>query len=312
MERFTHIKDFEDEVLHYKDGGWACLSWMYDPNKTNKGIIMVLTGIAGGSKQLYNIHIVRTAIQKGYDVVIVNNRGKEGLKLTTPKMYWGTSTEDVREAIEYVHNKYPNKKIFAIGHSLGAVVLSVYINEVSLLQEEKILSGAVWVCTFYDKALSAKHLENYMNGFLSKMIAKQLHIRLEEQRHMFPQMKEQYGIDPDYVLENCNTLHTFVDQFNAKMFGYGNAPTYYEAANITKKLKNFKIKTLFISSIDDQVIGPDSAPREQFKDSQDTYLMLTHAGGHWGYYYRLFSSRQWFNIPAFQFIEYLNSSQKSQ
>ena len=53
----------------------------------------------------------------------MNFRGNGGADLLTPKLYKADSFEDVEETIDYIHNKYPNRKLFAMALSLGGNVL---------------------------------------------------------------------------------------------------------------------------------------------------------------------------------------------
>ena len=70
----------------------------------------------------------------GYDVVVINYRGLAGAQLTSPKLYSSTSWQDVAEPMSYIKSKYCtdqnnciNRKLFAIGISLGANILAVLV-----------------------------------------------------------------------------------------------------------------------------------------------------------------------------------------
>ena len=126
------------------------------------------------------------------------------------------------------------------------------MNEVSKNNEENILSGAICLNPMFDKTVSYKYFDNYAFGFISQALINGYKNRILEQEHMMPEMEKEYGIDfKDVFSENCTTCHQFMDKFVAKYSGYSNAFEYYEAVKIIDKIKNFKTKTLFITSTDD-------------------------------------------------------------
>ena len=275
----------------------------------NKAIVIILTGLAGSTSKWYNVNPASEAVQNGFNTVVFNLRGGNGWKVTTPKMYSELSYDDFREAINHIHSKYPDDKLYAIGNSLGVSVVCHYMNEVVEENEEILLSGVVCISAMFDQTISHVHLESYLYGFFSKAIAKGLKLRALEQKHMFCNMEKQYGIDFNYVFsDKWARCHDFVNAFIWKTAGCKDAYEYYEAVKLTNKLKNIKVKTLFICSNDDVFAGNKAIPVEEIKSNQDTYLMLTHAGGHLAFYHKLFSPKQWFPIPAMQFINYLHSS----
>ena len=102
----------------------------------NKAIVIILTGLAGSTSKWYNVNPASEAVQNGFNTVVFNLRGGNGWKVTTPKMYSELSYDDFREAINHIHSKYPDDKLYAIGNSLGASVLCHYMNEVVEENEE--------------------------------------------------------------------------------------------------------------------------------------------------------------------------------
>lgn len=66
----------------------------------------------------------------GYDMLIINYRGTAGMKLTTPKFYNATDTDQIKECLEFVKMHYcggGKRQFFAIGVSLGATILTNYM-----------------------------------------------------------------------------------------------------------------------------------------------------------------------------------------
>ena len=58
-------------------------------------------------------------------------------------MYSELSHDDFRDAVDHIHAKYPEDKIYAIGNSLGSSVICHHINDYALKKKKSFLSGAV-------------------------------------------------------------------------------------------------------------------------------------------------------------------------
>ena len=64
---------------------------------------------------------------RGYNIVMISFRGQSGGKLVTPKLYNAMSVDDFKEPMEYVFKKINPPKAYAIGCSMGSMVLANYL-----------------------------------------------------------------------------------------------------------------------------------------------------------------------------------------
>lgn len=73
--------------------------------------------------------------------MVINHRGLAGCSLKTPRLYCGTTFEDILESIQYYSEifKRENRKCFAISFSMGSALLG---NMLGFLKDNKILDGA--------------------------------------------------------------------------------------------------------------------------------------------------------------------------
>ena len=298
--------DLHNEIMDFEDGGKICLSWYYDKNRT-KGIVCILPGLTSDTKEFYVKNTINAAVENGYNAVVVNHRGCNGVKIETPKMYWAASSWDFREAVHYIHKKYPHEKLYGIGYSLGANILAKYCGEDG---EKCILDGATCVSSPFDMPTASKYLESTYYGIFTRFLASNIKNKILEHKEMIPLVEQKYNICIKDILDKCKTLRDIDDKFTAKVFGYGNVENYYNSARANKVFEGIKIKVLFISALDDPVTGHECIPKEDFKKNQNIYLIATHGGGHVCHFYKLFSSKQWFTIPTFKFFDQINSSNK--
>ena len=165
----------------------------------------------------------------------------------------------------------------------------------------------------FNQTISHHDLENYIFGYVSRSLGEGIKLRVLEQKHMFSEMEKDYGIDFKRMYsDKCSRTHDVFDVFVSKQAGCKNVYEYYEAAKLTDKIQNFNVKTLFLSAYDDVFTGNKSLPFEEIKKNQDTYLMVTHSGGHLAFYDKFLSPKQWSPIPCMKFINYLHSSNISE
>ena len=121
----------KEEVFTFKDGGQTKICYKMDTDTNNsKDWLFLFSGQGGTDQSLYIKNIMKEAYEKrGYNVCMISWRGQSGVPLKTPQLYNAFSVDDVREPMQYVHEKYikgrgDNVKVFAIGCSMGAMVLA--------------------------------------------------------------------------------------------------------------------------------------------------------------------------------------------
>jgi predicted alpha/beta-fold hydrolase len=118
----------------------------------------------------------------GLDVININYRGLAGAKLTTSKMYCCASTQDVKEPLISMHERFcknSDQKSFLIGFSMGANVLTNAIGEIDSEHKGALYDGAciiqcpmrIWIgyktlstslFGFYNYALCSKFVSLYI------------------------------------------------------------------------------------------------------------------------------------------------------
>lgn len=124
---------------------------------------------------LYVYSMIKSATQEGYKCVVINFRGSAGVPLTSGKIYWFNSWQDLKEPIDYIHQKYcctvslkssqTSKKnqirgLYAYAVSLGGGILGLYLVKEG---EKSPLNG---VCGFGTPYALGQNVEFFRNtGF---------------------------------------------------------------------------------------------------------------------------------------------------
>lgn len=116
-------------------------------------------GLSGGTDNLYATSVFRPAIKNGFKVVIIAYRGVN-LPISTPKFYCSCCWRDLKEPIDYLHEKFcqgNDRKIYGYGVSLGALMLNKYMMEDNTGCK---LSG----CILYGTPFDPKDNANYFKS----------------------------------------------------------------------------------------------------------------------------------------------------
>ncbi|KAA8913558.1 hypothetical protein TRICI_003162 [Trichomonascus ciferrii] len=114
--------------------------------KEDKPLAIVLHGMSGGSHESYVRAMVSTLSSEKYglDCMVLNSRGCARTRITTPQLFCGISTDDVRRLVRLVHKEQPNRRIYLIGFSLGAAIAANYLGQEG--EDTAVTAAALLAC----------------------------------------------------------------------------------------------------------------------------------------------------------------------
>ncbi|CAH2352677.1 monoacylglycerol lipase [[Candida] railenensis] len=266
---------------------------------SSKPLLIALHGLSGGSYESYVRSILSeiTDSKYGFDALVLNSRGCAGHTPTTPQLFNALWTNDVRYLVnEIIAKKYPEKKIFLIGFSLGGAIVGNF-----LAQEGdniyKNIMGASIVGAPWDFMDSNVQLDNSILGnkvyspAMSQNLQKLLHAH-KESIGSEPNINQYYKNPDGYNLEK---LHDFDEAFTSKFFGFNNHREYYRHSSPIQRLRKIRVPTLIVSAIDDPVIGNKTLPYYEVRDNPYTFLVTSTIGGHLGWF--KFGGERWYPKP---------------
>ncbi|KAF2671918.1 hypothetical protein BT63DRAFT_422436, partial [Microthyrium microscopicum] len=119
----------------------------FTTSEPTKPLLIVLHGLSGGSHEQYVRHAIQPLTATGgFDAVVINSRGCCYSKLTSSKLFNARSTWDLRQFVKWIRSTWPERRLFAIGFSLGANILCNYLGEegADCELEAGILVGNPW------------------------------------------------------------------------------------------------------------------------------------------------------------------------
>jgi predicted alpha/beta-fold hydrolase len=129
---------------NYTEEEWSSLL----EAKDERPLLIVLHGLSGGSHEQYIRHSLATLTtpEGGFAAVVINARGCCYSKLTSEVLFNARATWDIRQFVKWAKKQWPERRLFAMGFSLGANILANYLGEEgeNCQIESAILIGNPW------------------------------------------------------------------------------------------------------------------------------------------------------------------------
>lgn len=254
----------------------------------SKPLVIAFHGLTGGSHENYIRSFLKKITEEPYnfDALVLNARGCAGHTITSPQLFCGFWTNDIRYLInEHIRPNWPNKRIYLIGFSLGAAVLTNYLAQEgdNIYENIKFASvlGTPWNFESSMLQLHSNILGNYVYSptLCSNLIAltekhAEGHLKAHEVVQNFKANKEKL---------NLTKINDFDEYFTCNMFGFNNFHEYYRMASPIQRLYKIRVPLLILDSLDDPITG-SSLPYVDLKCNPFLIMVTTTMGGHLGWF----------------------------
>lgn len=245
----------------------------YEPGKENK-IMIILHGLTGGSECNYIQALVQEARNKGYRVVVLNQRGVNQ-PLKTYKIFHGGTLDDLRLAIDHIKKSYPDAPLMAIGTSFGANQLLRYLGEVG---SKTNIVGAVALSTPFDVDICIDDIEGtvYEDFFVKTYFEKNF---LPNMDVLLP-LTDSHGINFK-DLAQVKRIRDFHNLFTIKIYNHKDVAAYFQTSKIQDQhIKNVNIPLLVLNSKDDPIAVNRCVPVDSLKQNPNIITAETARGSH--------------------------------
>ena len=265
-------------------------------------VLMLMSGIAGGSHDKYLKLFLRRAHVAGYRCVAFNCRGTSDSPLTTPQFYSASFTGDVRAVVDELATRWPGAPLFAVGWSLGANILTNFLGEEGKAAK---LAGAVAMCNPFDlNACDDALQEGFFGTVYSRSMAGNMRKLFAPHAHLFAGL-------PDYdrkLVESAMTVRDFDEAVTRVTFGFPSVDAYYDASSSRRLIGKVKVPLLVVQAKDDPIAVRSAVPRDAIRNAgpdANVILVETESGGHlgWSAGEEAPFGAPWPDIGAMQFFE---------
>ena len=270
----------QPERVELADGDFLDLQW----HGHGEGpIVLLLHGLAGSPESPYIKGLMQQLNVQDWRTVLMQYRGSSGVPNRSSHTYHLGQSDDLDAAIHYLQDRFPDKRLFCVGFSMGGNILLKWLGE---HPEQTAVTAAIAVSAPYDLRRSAHQIRQGSGAIYQWLLMRDL------RRYLKNKYSAQHApID----LQNLADIKSFWDldeKITAPLNGFADANDYYHKSSCIRVLKNITTPTLIIHATDDPLVPASTIPSNE-NLSATTTLELSPQGGHVG-----FVSGTW-NNPIF-------------
>ena len=192
------------------------------------------------------------------------------------------STEDLKEQIAYIENKFPCSALYAAGSSAGTGLLVRYLGEVGA---DTPIKAAFALCPGYNTETGFANVHPLYSKFMAKKLF---------EKFISPYQDVWSSLDSLQKVIKAKTLAEF-DQLYYEMAGYTDYQTYTQMTNPIYVFKNIEIPLLILNAEDDPVCHiKNFEPYKQAIQNMNTIAVITtRKGSHCGFYEGALHTKSW-------------------
>ncbi|KAH8117410.1 AB-hydrolase YheT [Phellopilus nigrolimitatus] len=277
-------------------------------------IVVVMHGLTGGSHESYVRAVLAQAVKPkeegglGYRGIVVNFRGCAGVPLTSGQLYSAGHTDDLRQALMYISQRYPKAPLLGLAFSLGANVIIRYLAEEG--EHSRLRAGCTLGCP-WDLVLNSSRIEEnfFLRNVYSKGMGSNLTnlmkrnapaiLKLPENR-ITPLMPELYSLKSPTLLDFDSRITRNVGG-SSPPFPFTTAWAYYEWASSHRCLGDVRVPLLAMNAADDPMVR--HLPLD-VGDNGRVALIVTAGGGHLGWFESVGGRcvRRWVTRPVIEWL----------
>lgn len=308
----TDVIHYERRYLRVPDNGTLVLD-TYPPFESvadDTPIVIILHGITGSSEETSSRVTVNALTRPqseggpGFRTVVLNLRGCDGSPVTSSRLYHAGETDDLRSVLLYLTHTWPTAPLYAVGFSMGAATLGVYLGQQG---EDTPIKAAISVSSPWNWSKAAHYIETAT--FLGKYVygpimARNLRSVYLRNVHAFPE--KDWDINTTEV-ESAKyfTIRWYDDRVTSKIFGFIDAEDYYTQASPDQYMDRVKVPLLALHALDDPIVHASYLPWDGVNKSEHIVFASTDKGGHVGWFKKGQDGimRRWYAEPIVEFLE---------
>ena len=269
------------EQLKMSDGGITAIAWLGLNLPKDTPTIVLLHTITGTPDSMREL--VRDLNRyTGWRIALCLRRGHANLPMPVPQMNLFGSTQDLREQLLYIEEKFPESDLYAVGSSAGTGLLVRYLGEEG---ENTPFKAAFALCPGYNTETGFANVHPFYSKVMAKKLVKKFIQPYQSTWQSIPAWQE--------ILLSQNLAE--FEQRYFKFAGYDNYDAYTQATNPIYVFENVKIPLMILNAEDDPVCHIQNF--EPYKNVIQTMpnimVVTTKKGSHCGFYEGFVHTESW-------------------
>ncbi|KAF8743410.1 LNS2 protein, partial [Rhizoctonia solani] len=295
---------YQRKFIRVPDGGTIALDFCAASGATDVSpIAVVLHGLTGGSHEHYIRALMTdlTSANAGFRAVVVNGRGCAGAPVTSPQLYHGGTTDDLRHALLYIRSQFPSAPLMGVGFSVGANMLAKYLGEEG---SSSALCAGVCLANVWDFAAGIEHMENgnFMQRYVyNNALGSAQQALYRSASYALQGVSNRWRLPEVFGASFCG-MRWIDDRVASQMAGCKDAKDYYERNSSSQFLSGVKVPLLGLNACDDP-IASKTIPYKAASSSEYFVLATTEGGGHLGWFTQENGKlKRWYTRPVVEFL----------
>lgn len=269
------------EKLALPDGDFVNLDWV-DAGDDRAPLVILLHGLAGSGDSIYIVGMQHALRAAGIGSVTMMFRGAGGEPNRLARTYHGGDTGDLSALLAVLAGRFPQRKLAAIGYSLGGNVLLKYLGERG---SDTSLVAGVSVCAPLQLAAAADQLDVGLARIYRDRLLRELLHNLAAKEVALRRSGNAPQADRLLALGNLSTIRSFREydgRVIAPLHGFRDADDYYARSSARQFLGAIRKSALVVHAVDDPFMTPAVAPLAG-EVAASVELAVSAQGGHVGF-----------------------------
>jgi predicted alpha/beta-fold hydrolase len=240
--------------------------------------VLVLHGLEGSSSSDYVLETHRALARRGLASLALNFRSCSGEPNRLPRFYHSGDTGDAAAVLTLLSDRFPARRIGAIGFSLGGNVLLKLLGECGMGGPEVVaLGAAVAISVPFDLSAGITTLEQGLGPIYQRYFLRKLRHKVRAKRTIL-----QGHVDVEALLA-VSKLRNFDELGTSRLHGFADSADYYRRASSKPFLEAIRVPTLLIQAADDPFLPSSAMPRAEVQANPDLNAIFPEHGGHVGF-----------------------------
>lgn len=240
-------------------------------------LALVLHGLEGSSRRRYVLSACTHLLAAGVRPVALNFRGCSGEPNRLPRFYHSGETGDPAWVVALLRERWPGRRVGAMGFSLGGNVL------LKLLGERPdggagLLDAAVAISVPMDLGAGGDYLERTpMGRAYTAYFLRSLKRKVRAKAALLAPL-----VDVGATLR-ARTLREFDDAATSRLHGFADADDYYGRCSSAAFISGVGVPTLVLHALDDPFLPAAALPRDSLAANPWIQAAVLPRGGHVGF-----------------------------
>lgn len=273
---------YERERLELPDGDFVDLDWVVETDRRSPDrdapVVLVLHGLEGSSSSDYVRSTHRALARQGLASLALNFRSCSGEPNRLPRFYHSGDTGDAAAVLALLRDRFPARRIGAVGFSLGGNVLLKLLGRCGDGDWQLLApDAAVAISVPFDLSAGITTLERGLGPIYQHYFLRKLRRKVRAKRTIL-----QGHVDVGALLAVC-TLRDFDELGTSRLHGFADSADYYRRASSKPFLDAIRVPTLLIHAADDPFLPSSAIPRAEVQANPHLDAIFPEHGGHVGF-----------------------------